>query len=295
MQRWNVGSVTVTRINELAAHRRTLVGLIPAATPDAVRAIPWLAPAYADAEGVLKFHSHVFVIDTGDVKIVVDTGVGNDKTVPLLPDWQKLDTDFLESFGDAGYDPADIDYVVCTHMHFDHVGWNTSLVNGNWVPTFPNARYIVEREDYDELVRFARAPGGVVADVLVRTLRALIAESIEPVESAGLLDLVDSAYEVVRGVRLMSTPGHTKGHVSVRIGSGDAEAIITGDLFHHPVQVARPTWSSDGDYDPAATAATRQLLLESVVDTPTLLLGTHWSGTSAGRVTRDGDTFRLVS
>lgn len=294
MHSWTIGAMTVTRIDEMAVRRGLLADLIPRATSAAVRDIPWLAPVYADADGLLRFHSHAFVIETGDATVVVDTCVGNDKTVPLLPEWQQLDTDFLQNFADAGFSPSDIDYVVCTHLHFDHVGWNTTLVDGSWVPTFPNARYIVEKEDHDELVRTAAGHQEVGSTPISPTTRCLLEESIEPVASAGLVDLVEATHEIVAGVRLIPTPGHTKGHVAVRITSGDGDAVIVGDLFHHPAQVARPAWISAGDYDPAQTEESRAALLASVVDTATILLGAHWPGASAGHVTGDGDDFRLV-
>jgi len=174
--------------------------------------------------------------------------------------------------------------VVCTHLHVDHVGWNTMLVDGRWVPTFPNARYLMGRIEY------AHWTGQRERD----DMTAILADSVAPVWDAGLVDLVETDHRICDEVSLAPTPGHTPGHVSVRIASCGEEALITGDFMHHPCQIARPEWSSTADSDPDAARRTREAMLTGLAGTPTLVIGTHFAGRTAGRIVRDGDAFRLA-
>jgi glyoxylase-like metal-dependent hydrolase (beta-lactamase superfamily II) len=173
--------------------------------------------------------------------------------------------------------------VLCTHLHVDHVGWNTMLVDGRWVPTFPRARYLMGRVEYEHWSR----PQG--RDDMV----AVFGDSVRPVFDAGLVDLVETDARISEEIDLVPTIGHTPGHVSVRIRSRGEEALITGDFMHHPCQIAHPEWASTADSDAAMGVATRERMFEQLAGTPVLVIGTHFAGATAGRIVRDGATYRL--
>ena len=173
---------------------------------------------------------------------------------------------------------------MCTHLHVDHVGWNTMLVDGEWVPTFPNARYLVAQKEwaYWDAHEDEEAYGPVLAD------------SVRPVVEAGMVDFVADTHDICAQVRLEPTPGHTPGHVSVHISSDGQEALITGDCIHHPVQMTRTDWCSSADYDQAQGEVTRVGLLEKYVDQDVLIIGTHFATPTAGHIKhRDGGGFWL--
>ncbi len=289
MQTWTVGDVTITQIVELVF--TGLDAFLPDATPEAVLPIEWLRPYFITPEGVLKFSIHAFVIDTGSRRIIVDTCVGNDKPRDVFPDWHMLQTDFLEDLTSAGYPPDTIDTVLCTHLHLDHVGWNTMRQGETWVPTFPNARYLIERSEYSYVHEEAEAED--VEPWLRDMNRVVMADSIRPVVDADLVDLVDHDHRVCEEISLIPTPGHTIGHVSVQIESRGESALITGDFIHHPCQLAHPEWSVTTDYDARASEHTRHQVFTRLADTPTLVLGTHWPAPTAGTISRCGHSYRL--
>jgi glyoxylase-like metal-dependent hydrolase (beta-lactamase superfamily II) len=283
MTRWRVGDVTITKIVELDMAGGTRF-LLPQAVPEAVLPIAWLQPHFVNSEGKLRMSIHALVIETPSRRIVVDTCLGNDKENRAIPRWNQLQGPFLADLAAAGYPRESVDTVLCTHLHVDHVGWNTMLVGGRWVPTFPKARYLMGRLEFEHwrTHRENEAQAAVFAD------------SVAPVFDAGLVDLVETDHRVSDEVSLMPTLGHTPGHVSVRIRSRGEEALITGDFLHHPCQMAHPEWASNADHDAARAAATRREMFERLAGTPTLVIGTHFSGPTAGRVVKDGDAFRLA-
>ena len=284
-----MGATTITQIVELTFEG--LDAFLPDATPAAVLPIEWLHPHFVTPQGALRFSIHALVIDTGARRIMVDTCVGNDKPRAAFPDWDNLQTAFLEDLTQAGYPPESIDTVLCTHLHLDHVGWNTQRRNGQWVPTFPNARYLVESSEFAYLDEAAEADD--VEPWLKDMNRAVMEDSIRPVQDAGLLDRVASDHRLCEEVRLLPTPGHTIGHVSVLIESEGERALITGDFIHHPCQLAHPEWSVTTDYDARASVRTRERLFEQHADTQTLFIGTHWPAPTAGRVLCDGRAYKL--
>ncbi|GLV92035.1 MBL fold metallo-hydrolase [Streptomyces lavendulae subsp. lavendulae] len=282
---WAVGSVTVHRIDEIPLPSQTGPWLLPAATAGVVSERDWLRPDFADRDGVLRLDSHSFAMVVDGLRVLVDTGIGNGKT-RANPAWHDLRTDYLERLTLAGFPPESVDMVVLTHLHTDHVGWNTREVDGSWVPTFPNARYLTSKAEYDFWAAYdmddARA--------------AMFRDSVHPVDEAGLLEAVDvpaGGVALAAGLELVPAPGHTPGHVAVRVTGGDATALITGDCIHHPVQLAHPEIGSCVDIDPERAGATRRSLLASLADTGALLLGTHFPPPTAGRVVTDGDAYRL--
>jgi glyoxylase-like metal-dependent hydrolase (beta-lactamase superfamily II) len=212
---------------------------------------------------------------------VVDTCVGNDKNVPF-GNWSGMQTSFLCDLETAGFPTESIDTVLCTHLHVDHVGWNTRLEGDRWVPTFPAARYLWSRTEFEHWDRLAEP-----------MLEPVMTESVRPVVDAGLVDLVTETHRICDEVRFIPTPGHTPGHVSVEIGSGGERALITGDLLHHPVQCAHPEWGSQFDSDFDQAVQTRRDFLSLCAEEPVLVIGTHFAGATAGRIVRDGDAYRL--
>jgi glyoxylase-like metal-dependent hydrolase (beta-lactamase superfamily II) len=284
MLKWTIGDVTITRV--LESETPFLRGggpesAVPQAFPEAVREIGWLRPHFADADGKMRFSIHALLVDAPGLKLVVDTCVGNDKP-RNIPFWNMLQTGFLAEFEKTGWTRDAVDAVVCTHMHVDHVGWNTMLVDGTWVPTFPKARYLLGA---DEWKHWSREAGG--------EQRQILDDSIQPLFDANLVDLVPSDHRLSEEVRLVPTPGHTPGHVSVEIASRGALALITGDLMHHPCQIAHPEWSSNFDTDQAWSRRTRHAFLADVAARDALVIGTHFAAPTAGRVVREGEAWRL--
>jgi len=200
-----------------------------------------------------------------------------------------LSTSYMEDMVASGYHPDDVDYVLCTHLHLDHVGWNTQRVNGKWVPTFPNARYLMGKQELE----FWGSIDANTDDDFLQIQRRVFEDSVQPVLDAGLGQSIEGPAEVCPGVRLISTPGHTPGHCSVLIESAGESAMITGDIMHHPIQFNDPELTSPFDVDSDTAVATRHRIFGEYADTPTLIIGTHFAGPTAGKLVRDGDTYRL--
>nr|WP_326847268.1 MBL fold metallo-hydrolase [Streptomyces kaniharaensis] len=280
------------RVDEIELPRQTGPWLLPDATRQVLDQAPWLRPDFADAD-VPRLASHGFAVEAGGLRIVVDTGIGNAKP-RANPAWNGLDTDFLERLTAAGFPPESVDLVITTHLHTDHVGWNTRLDGGGWVPTFPNARYLTSRTEWDHWA---------AAD-LDEARAQMFRDSVHPVRDAGQYDAVAvpeqghgnaDGYEVAPGVLLVPAPGHTPGQVAVELRGSDRRALITGDSIHHPVQLSHPHVHSCVDTDPATAVRTRARLLDALADTDTLLLGTHFPQPTAGTVRRENGRYRLLA
>ena len=288
MQKWRIGRVTVTKIVELEVTGGSRF-ILPQATYEEILPISWLQPHFADERGRLKMSIHALVVETPDGtksgrRIVVDTCLGNDKEGRRIPTWNNLQGPFLADLAAAGYPRESVDTVLCTHLHVDHVGWNTMLVEGRWLPTFPRARYLMGRVEFEHWRRQRERDD----------MAAVFADSVRPVHEAGLVDLVETDHRVCDEIDLVPTLGHTPGHVSVRIRSQGEEALITGDFMHHPCQIAHPEWSSTADTDAAQAQQTRERMLKDLSQRPVLVIGTHFAGATAGRIVRDGDAYRLA-
>jgi glyoxylase-like metal-dependent hydrolase (beta-lactamase superfamily II) len=190
---------------------------------------------------------------------------------------------FLEDLKKAGCARKSITKVICPHLHVDHVGWNTMLQNGKWVPTFSNARYLVGGTEWDFFSRqqddFFKAP---------------VEDSVRPIFEHRLADLVDDSSKLTDEVWLEATPGHTPGHFSVRISSKGQNAVITGDMMHHPIQCRFPEWDDNFDVDLPQAKKTRRAFCERYADTGTIVLGTHFATPSAGKIVKKDDSFRFV-
>ena len=272
MNQWKIGNVTVTRVVEMQVNGGTKF-ILPDATREACLSIDWMQPHFMDENGNLIMSIHALVVDTGEKRIIVDTCIGNDKK-RNIPSWSNLQTDFLSDLVKSGYSRESIDTVMCTHLHVDHVGWNTMLVDGKWVPTFPNARYLIAEKEwlYWDSNKEEDSYGSVLED------------SVRPIVESGLAEFVKDDFQLAPEVRLISTPGHTPGHVSVLINSDDEQALITGDCIHHPVQMTRTDWCSSADYDQRQGRETREGILEAYVDQDVLIIGTHFATPTAGYI-----------
>ncbi|MGW4009829.1 MBL fold metallo-hydrolase [Streptomyces sp. NPDC004763] len=283
---WAVGDHTVRRVDEVLLPAGTGPWLLPGATPGLVGRSPWLSPEFADGQGVLRLASHSFAVEADGMRVLVDTGIGNGKR-RANPAWHDLNSDYEARLRAAGFAPESVDLVILTHLHADHVGWSTRADGDAWVPTFPNARYLTSRTEWEHWAG---------AD-MEEARRQMFRDSVHPVREAGLLDLVDVADEgtdVAPGVRLLPTPGHTPGQVAVALSSLGESALITGDSIHHPVQMAHPELCSCVDVAPGLAARTRNRLLDSLAGTSTLLLGSHFPAPTAGHVRREDGGYRLV-
>lgn len=284
MLRWTVGDAIITSIPESetpTSPRFLFDGLSKQDILDRAEAAPWLRPHFVSDDGYLLQKVHCVVIDVDDTRIAVDTCIGNDKQ-RANPGWHQLQGPFLDDLAAAGYPPESIDQVVCTHLHVDHVGWNTRLVDGEWVPTFPNARYLFVQGEYQH---WSTEPDLMGDDVF--------GDSVRPIVDAGLADIVPIDHRVNDTVSFQPTPGHTPGHVSVVVESGGARAIVTGDMTHTPVQIADPRLSSMFDTDSEAARETRLAVFPEWADGETLIIGTHFGTPTAGTMHPDGDGYRL--
>ncbi|MEQ8841623.1 MAG: MBL fold metallo-hydrolase [Acidimicrobiales bacterium] len=281
---WQIGDITVTAIVEMDLPI-PFVGLLPTATPDVVSEETWLIPRWAVDDEHMHVRFQALVIESDGRRVVVDTCLGNDKSRPGFDIFDHRQSSFLADLAAAGLDPGTIDVVTCTHLHMDHVGWNTRWVDGAWVPTFPAARYLFSRVEYDHWL----------AECAGDHMHAMpFQDSVRPVIEAGLVDLVDPPCALASGVRLIPTIGHTPGHCSVEITSQGERAIITGDLAHNPIQLARPEIASSADTDQAGSTATRRAFVAETVGTDTLVIGTHFGAPSAGLLREVDGGVRLV-
>jgi glyoxylase-like metal-dependent hydrolase (beta-lactamase superfamily II) len=277
---WRIGQIRITKIVELETVGSTRF-ILPLASREEILKLPWLIPQFATEEGRLKMSIHSLVLETPGQRILVDTGLGNDKQGRGVPTWNNRNTPFLETLTAAGFPVDSIDTVLCTHLHVDHVGWNTRLSGGRWVPTFPKARYLFGKTEYDHWRDFS--------DTGERS--AVFNDSVQPIVDAGRAELIASDARLTEEITMMATPGHSPGHMSIHIVSDGAEGLLTGDVAHHPCQMAHLEWSSTADSDPRQAAETRRLLFSQFADHPVLVIGGHFD---AGYLRRNGDAFTFA-
>ncbi len=248
---------------------------------------PWLEPRFHDpVSGKVILCIQSYLVRTGKHTILVDSCVGNHKPRPTRPFWDQMKSDRYEkSLAAAGVTVGDIDYVMCTHLHTDHVGWNTKLENGRWVPTFPKAKYVfAERELAHWTERHAKEPQSF----------PWITDSVLPIVEAKREEIVKSDFAFNGLVSLVPTPGHSFDHYSVKVGKKGQDAIITGDMVHSPLQMKYPEMGMMADWDSEQAGRSRRSLFGQVCDTSTLVCTAHFPSPSAGRIVRDGDAFRFV-
>jgi glyoxylase-like metal-dependent hydrolase (beta-lactamase superfamily II) len=281
-QRWTVGGCTITSVVEEQVEHVPPEMFFPDATAAAVARHGWLVPDFADERGRVALRVQAFVVECAGRCVLVDPCVGNGKTL-AVPYWNERTFPFLERFAAAGFAPERVDTVVHTHLHADHVGWDTQLAGGTWVPTFVRARHLYTRRELD----WCRAGGNPGID-------GVYAQSVAPVVDAGLADVVAEDADLGDGLRLEPSPGHTPGHVSLWIESDGAVALVTGDFLHHPVQCAEPAWAEVADENRELARQTRRAFLRSASERHALFLGTHFPSLPAGRVVADGGAWRFV-
>jgi len=281
---FEVGDLTIQRIVEQEIPLFDPLTFLPDVTPEILAENRgWLeqAGAFDPATSKLVLCVQSYVVRTPHHTVLVDTCVGNDKNRPSHSFWhQQKSTTYMDGLAAHGLSVEDIDYVMCTHLHVDHVGWNTKLLDGRWVPTFPNARYVFSKKEFDYwAAENAREEVGPIAD------------SVLPIVNANRADLVANDYGLGDHIRMTPTPGHTPDHVAVLLGKGRNEAVLTGDLIHSPLQMRYPDISMRADYDRKQAAVTRRAFLECHCDTGTLVCTGHFPSPSSGKVTRRGDSF----
>lgn len=284
LQKYTVGEAIVTRLPEIVFHDFDAAFLFPQWSAQAIAPhLAWLQPDCLDAARTgLTVSVNSWIVQSGRLTVVVDTGIGNGR-VRRIPLFHQLDTPYLQRLAAAGIDLAQVTHVLSTHLHSDHVGWNTRWHEGRWQPTFPNARYLFPEAE----LRYAQSDAFRQEDAV-----GVYEDSIEPVLAAGLVDLVDAAGgEVLEGFRHLPTPGHTPGHMSIELSSGGQCAIFTGDVMHNPLQVWLPHWNSAFCREQEQARVSRRRLLERAADADVLLFTAHFPRTAAGRVVRQGAGF----
>ncbi len=280
-----IGAIAIKQVMEDERALFMPENFVPDSNPEAIAAERgWMEPRFYDAaSGALVLSVQSYVFETEGRTILVDTCVGNDKQGRNREDWNGGNWPWLENLAACGYAPEDIDVVLCTHLHVDHAGWHSRLRDGEWVPTFPNAEYLTAREEMESL-EYKRVHGHP-------QYAHLWEDSVLPVIKAGQSVLVESDHRVAGGVRLEPSPGHSPGHVTIRIESGGSGAAAIGDMMHHPIQALYPHWNSRACEDAELARKTRREFLERTADTDVTVLPGHFPPC---RVTRDGDAFRFM-
>lgn len=275
------GPFRIDRIVEFEGPFRAATHLFPLATPTEVRATASYAdPRFYDRQqDLLVMAFHALLVRTPDCTILVDTCLGNDKPRPNVPEWNQRSGSFIADLAAIGVQPEDVDVVLCTHLHADHVGWHTRLLDGRWVPTFPRARHLFARRELEHLRQRVEREGAMVH-------HGIWADSVLPVLDAGLAELVEDGHQVTPGVTLHAAPGHTPGTVMVRLDDGRDVSFLIGDVVHHPIQVERTDWYSRFCEDPAGACASRERLLELVTDSQMRLIPAHFPAPTSIRITR---------
>ena len=281
-----IGDITWHRIVEAEGPEFESGFLLPEATPEAVAPYrDWLEPRFLEpGTDRLIMTTQSYVLKTKHHNILIDSCVGNDKERRFYPPWSGLSgTKYLDGLSAVGLSVDDIDFVMCTHLHADHVGWNTRLVDGRWVPTFPNARYVFAETEFGFWSELNKK-GKKYSD-------GCIDDSVLPVVEAGQADIVADDYAFNDDIWFQPTPGHTPGHVSVRLNSGDNNGVLSGDVVHTPIQCREAGWSAVGCSDRAQSAETRKSFLDRYCETDTLVMTGHFPSPSVGHVCRHGDGF----
>jgi len=277
------GDLTVHRIIEQETTFLPALDMFPALTEDLLaQNRDWLRKAGAiDADDMLILCFQSYIVRTPHHTILIDSCIGNDKPRPLRPKWNmKTDDTYLRALKAAGFSVADIDFVMCTHLHVDHVGWNTRLEGGRWVPTFPNARYLFGKTEFDYWT-----------EQHAKTAVPAFGDSVLPVVEAKRAEIVRDDFAIGDHLRILPTPGHTPGHSAFVLGREKDDAVFAGDLIHSPLQALHPELSPRFDVDQAQAAVTRRNFLERYCDTDTLCCTAHFPSPSTGKIRRKGNGF----
>lgn len=287
-----IGDLQVFKVYEQEMELQHDAGFLDGLLPqELMRHMAWLAPDYCNPEnGALRLGVHSWLIRTGRLNVLVDTCFGNDKNRPFLAVGHQQKHPYLERLAVHGVQPEDIDIVMCTHLHVDHVGWNTRLINGRWVPSFPNARYIMSRAELE----FWDSRDGSAHGIAIN--ENVFEDSVLPVVEAGQAVLVDDGYDIDHALRVEMAIGHSPGHMILRATSNGATGIFSGDVVHHPVQIACPHVNSAACQNAELARQTRFNLLEYCADEACLLLPAHFTGLGYGRIARaEARTFQFLA
>ena len=281
---WKIGQVTVTRIEELHGPSMRPEELLATWDPEVLKEhASWLVPDfYQPSTDQFIMSVHSWLIRTPHHTILVDTCCGNAKSRPASPHFHQLDTTYLDRLRSAGVEPEDVDYVLCTHLHVDHVGWNTRLVDGRWVPTFPNAKYVFSKEELNFWERSLDLPPEA---------REVFTDSVLPVIASGQHHVVAMTDQLSDSLLIEPAPGHTPGHIALRLLSGQHEGVFIGDAMHHPLQIYKPEWNSRFCMDPEQAVRSRIRLLDHCADRNCLMLPGHFGSPHAGRVRKNAGLF----
>jgi glyoxylase-like metal-dependent hydrolase (beta-lactamase superfamily II) len=281
--RFASGDLAIHRIIEQETTFMPALDMLPGLTPDQLAENrPWMKKTGAiDADDVLILCFQSYIVRTPHHTILIDSCIGNDKPRPNRPQWNmKTDDTYMRALAAAGFSVRDIDFVMCTHLHVDHVGWNTRLENGRWVPTFPKARHVFAKTEFDYWT-----------EQHAKTEVAPFGDSVLPIVEAKRAEIVGNDYQIGDHVRILPTPGHTPGHVAFTFGKAKDTAVMSGDLIHSPLQARYPELSMKFDVDQAAAAVTRRNFLERYCDTDTLCCTAHFPSPSSGKIRRWGSGF----
>ncbi|MGC2776672.1 MAG: MBL fold metallo-hydrolase [Bradyrhizobium sp.] len=299
---YRVGDATVTKIFEIGLDAVEGEFLFPGIDPDGIaRERGAFGPGSVDPRtGSLRLSIHSWLVRTPERVILIDTATGNDKERPGAAVLHRLNEPFLDRLRAAGVGPEDVDLVLMTHLHADHVGWNTHLVDGRWVPAFPNAEYVFSGRERAYLAALSAGDGSGAAirdaarlgPMAHPPLEGVYEDSVRPIVEAGLARqiLVDGS-EVADGFRFLPSPGHSIDHACISFTSGGERALFWGDVMHHPLQVARPDWNSVYCEFPEAAQRSRRWAMDHAAETGSLVFTTHFAESSVGRISRDGDRF----
>lgn len=284
-----IGAVEVGRVLDSYLLGETMQGWFPDFTREAVEPhVHWLCPHYYDPEsGRLPMPVHSWLLRVGSTNVLIDTCIGNHKSRPDKFEMHMLNTRYLERLKELGAAPEEIDYVLCSHLHLDHVGWNTRLENGRWVPTFPNAKYVFSRVEYEAAKQEAASA------TCPPFLRNVFEDSVFPVVEAGKACLVDGVHELLDALTLRPAPGHSPGHVRIELASKGERGVFAGDMLHSPVQVPLWPWSTRVCWDRPMASRARRELLEFCASENALLLPCHFEAPYVGRIRATGETFAI--
>jgi glyoxylase-like metal-dependent hydrolase (beta-lactamase superfamily II) len=286
---WRVGAVEIARVEDCVFSDLVAQRWLPQFDREAVRAHEhWLAPDHFDPRsGCLILPVHSFLLRTPHHIILIDTCVGNHKERPGVAKMHRLETHYLERLLALGIRPEDVDYVMCTHLHSDHIGWNTRLIDGRWVPTFPRARYILSADELEATQAEIAGTGTSEAN------RNRYADSILPILAAGQVELIDGGHEMLDLFTFTPAPGHTSGNLRIELRSGGETAILAGDVVHSPIQIPFWHWSTRVCVDPLQAAESRRTLLEDCAATNAVLMPGHFSAPHVGRIRERAGAFSI--
>jgi glyoxylase-like metal-dependent hydrolase (beta-lactamase superfamily II) len=282
MKTQRIGQFTIDRVTESEGAFAPVEFVLPEVDMDRVRSeSDWLVPDFLDAQNRLVMSFHSYVLRTPRYNILIDACVGNDKERPLRASWHRQKSGYLSTLAQVGLQPEQIDFVLCTHLHADHVGWNTRQVDGRWVPTFSRARYVFSAVEYHHWEHEHRQ---ALSQGLAAPNHGSFADSVLPVVDAGQAMFVQGSHELDDGIQIQHAPGHTPGNCVLHARSQGAHAVFSGDILHTPVQLIDLSWSSRFCHDRSQAEHTRRTLVGELADSSSLLMAAHFPAPVAGRI-----------